>query len=126
MILFDMLMKGPDSFWKRKYHAEEIRRRSAEADRDYYKDSFEEQEKDLHRLSERDIGQYHAIEVLNKEIGRLREELDKAQLQISGKDKEILLLHEALRSERDTNAALKTNSRLWENIRRETVERSAG
>ena len=121
MILFDMIMKGPDSYWKRRFHAEEIRRRAAEADRDYYKDSFTEQEKDLHRLSERDIGQYHAIETMNKEIARLKDELEKANMQISGKDKEIVLLHEALRTERDANQTLKTNSKLWENIKKERL-----
>ena len=104
MILFDFLMRGPDSYWKRRCHAEEIRKNKAEADLKYFQDTCEQLEEDRNRLSERDICQYRAIDTYNKEI---------------------VLLHEALRSERDLSAALRTNSKLWENIRQQAKEGTA-
>ena len=121
MIIFDMIMRGPDSYWKRRCHAEEIRKNKAEADLKYFQDTCEQLTEDRNRLSERDIGQYHAIEVLNKEIEKLRKDLKAAQDKILDKDREIVLLHEALRSERELNASLRTNSKLWENIRGERI-----
>lgn len=123
MILIDILMKPVDSYWRTRYHAEEIRRRSAEADLNYYRDSYEEQEKDLHRLSERDIGQYHAIETMTREIARLKDELEKAQGQLRGREQEISLLHEALRTERAARETMKMNAKLWEQIKGEAMER---
>ncbi|MBP5461215.1 MAG: hypothetical protein J6Y20_03730 [Lachnospiraceae bacterium] len=125
MILFDFLMRGPDSYWKRRCHAEEIRKNKAEADLKYFQDTCEQLEEDRNRLSERDICQYRAIDTYNKEIARLRKELDEKEQIISSKDKEIVLLHEALRSERDLSAALRTNSKLWENIRQQAKEGTA-
>ena len=121
MIIFDMIMRWPDSYWKRRCHAEEIRKNKAEADLKYFQDTCEQLTEDRNRLSERDIGQYHAIEVLNKEIEKLRKDLKAAQDKILDKDREIVLLHEALRSERELNASLRTNSKLWENIRGERI-----
>ena len=97
----------------------------AEADAKCYRDEADYNHESLGILSERDMKQARAIEAFNREIQRLRDELDAAQKTIEGKDKEILLLHEALRSERDLSAALRTNSRLWENIKAGVKEGNA-
>ena len=115
MMLFDMLMKGPDSFWKRKFHAEEIRRNKAEADLAYYKDSLEQMEQDRNRLSERDICQYRAIEAMNKEIENLKRT-------VSEKEQENTLLRDALRSERELSTTLRMNSTLWANLKERRAE----
>lgn len=122
MILFDLLMRGPDSYWKRRCHAEEIRKNKAEADLSYYRDTCEQMEEDRNKLSERDIMQYRAIEAMNKEIDKLKKDLKETQDRLLDKDREIILLHEALRSERDLSAALRTNSRLWENLKANVKE----
>lgn len=117
MIIVDWIMRPADSYWKRQWKAEEIRRKAAEADAKCFRDTNDQLVETRNVLSERDIKQAMAIAALNREIQRLKDELDAAQKTIEGKDKEILLLHEALRSERDLSAALRTNSKLWENIK---------
>ena len=125
MIIVDWIMRPADSYWKKQYNAERIRRQRAEADAKCYRDEADYNHESLGILSERDMKQARAIEAFNREIQRLRDELDAAQKTIEGKDKEILLLHEALRSERDLSAALRTNSRLWENIKAGVKEGNA-
>lgn len=125
MLIVDWIMRPADSYWRKQYNAERIRRQRAEADAKCYKDEADYTSESLGLLSERDLKQARAIEAFNREIQRLKDELDAAQKTIEGKDKEILLLHEALRSERDLSAALRTNSRLWENIKAGVKEGSA-
>lgn len=125
MLIVDMLMRPADSYWRKQFKAEEIRRKAAEADRDYYAGTYDNMVAELDRISEQDLGQYHAIALMEKEIAKLKEEMDKLNKTISDKDREIVLLHEALRTERELTAALKTNSRLWENIKQQKVEGSA-
>ena len=120
MILFDWLMKAPDSYWKRQWKAEEIRRKAAEADRDYYAGTYDNMVDELDRISEQDLGQYHAIALMEKEISKLHGEMDKLNKSISDKEREIVLLHEALRTERELTASLRMNSKLWENIKQQT------
>ena len=117
MFLFDWIMKVPDTYWKREYNAERIRREKAESDAAYYKQTNEQLEEDRNRLSEKDICQAHAIDVFNREIDTMRAELAEKDKAIESKDREIVLLHEALRSERDLSTVLKTNSRLWERVK---------
>lgn len=117
MIFFDWLMKAPDSYWKRQWKAEEIRRKAAEADAKMYRDQSDYNYESLGVESERSLKQARAIEAYNREIAQLRKDMDELMKVISGKDKEIALLHEALRTERDLTAALKMNGKLWENIK---------
>jgi len=114
MFLVDVIMRPADSYWKKQFRAEEIRRRRAEVDAKYADDMRKIQEDDLALLSERDCKQAMAIETMNKEIARLQK-LNEQQ------EAEIRMLRECLQSERTANAALKTNSRLWEQIKREAV-----
>lgn len=111
MMLFDMIMKGPDSYWKRRYHAEEIRRNRAEADLRYSESIREEQEKDLAMLTRRDVGQAKAIEAFNREREDLRQEIKQ-------RDDEIRMLRECLRAEKEANKALRTSTVLWEQLKK--------
>ena len=110
MILFDMIMKPADSYWKKRCHADEIQRRAAEVDRNYYKYQSEDQQEKLHVLSERDIGQYHAIEVLNQRIRELEQKLE-------AKDKELAAAQELLAAERRASKAWQMNEKLWSEIK---------
>ena len=121
MILFDMLMKAPDSYWKRQYRAGEIRRKAAEADAKCYRDQADYNYESLGVESERSLKQARAIDAYIREIGKLNEAIEALQKTIADKDKEIGLLHEALRTERDLTAALKMNGKLWENLKQPKV-----
>ena len=118
MILFDMLMRGPDSYWKKQYNAESIKRRSAEADAKMYKDIAEMQEHDLDEFTRKTVGQGVAVELLNKKIAELEQTIAGQATTIEHRDREIAVLREALQSERDARAALKTSNRLWEEQRK--------
>lgn len=122
MLIVDMLMRPADSYWKKQYNAEKIRRQRAEADAKCYKDEADYNHESLALLSDRDLKQARAIEAYNKEIAALKQELEAKERSITDKDREIVLLHEALRSERDLSAALRTNSRLWESIKQQARE----
>jgi len=122
MLLFDWLMRGPDSYWKKQFNAERIRRQRAEADAKCYKDEADYNHESLSILTDRDLKQSRAIETYNKEIASLKAGTEKLRETIAGKDREISMLQEALRSERDLNAALRTNSKLWENIKQNVKE----
>lgn len=125
MILVDMILKPLDSYWKKQYTAEKIRRQRAEANEKYANDTLEEQERSLDLLSRRDVGQAHAIETLNREIVRLKNELADANKTIDARDEKIAVLWEALHAERDARAALKTSNRLWEERRQAVKEAQA-
>ena len=122
MVLFDLIMRPADSYWKRQWKAEEIRRKSAEADLDYWRGTCENQKEDLAQRTERAFLQSRALDTLAKEIEKLKKELVAKDADISIKDREIGLLHEALRTERDLNAAMKTNGKLWDSIKVLTKE----
>ncbi len=125
MGVFDMIIAPADNYWKKQYNAEKIRRQRAEADAKCYKDEADYNHESLALLSDRDLKQARAIEAYNKEIAALKQELDAKERAIADKDREIVLLHEALRSERDLSAALRTNSRLWESIKQQAREGTA-
>ena len=106
MFLFDLIMKAPDSYWKKEYNAERIRRQKAEADAKYYKDEADYTNESLGLLSDRDMKQARAIDALNKKLIDVRKELSDAYAKLDSQDKEIMLLHEALKSERNLNKVL--------------------
>ena len=122
MILFDMIMRAPDSYWKRQHKAEELKRKSAEADLSYYRGTCDNQQKDLDRLSERSFLQSRAIDAQVQEIQKLKDDMEALKQKLKERDNEIGLLHEALRTERDLNAALRTNSKLWDSLKQKTVK----
>ena len=124
MILFDMLMRGPDSYWKKQYNAEAIRRRSAEADAKMYKDIADLQEHDLDEFTRKTVGQSVAVELLNKKIAELEQKIAAQASTIENRDREIAVLRDALQSERDARAALKTSNRLWEEQRKTVTGRT--
>ena len=113
-MLFELMLKPIDTYWKKQFRAEEIRRRRAEVDAKYADDMRKYQEEDLALLSERDRKQALAIEAMNRELDRLRKLTEQQEA-------EIRMLRECLQSERTANAALKTNARLWEQIKREAA-----
>ncbi len=106
-MLFDLMMKPIDSYWKKRFHAEEIKRRAAEADATCYRYRSQDLEEKVNVLSERDIGQYHAIEVLNRKIA----ELEKA---VADRDKDLQTAHELLAAERRASKAYALSEKLWE------------
>lgn len=113
MMIFDMLMKPVDSYWKQRFHAEEIKRRAAEADAKYYKYQADDTQEKLHVLSERDIGQYHAIEVLNRKISEQQQIIEQM-------DRDLGMARELLAAERRASKAYQLSERLWEE-RRERI-----
>ena len=118
MMLVDVLLKPVDSYWRKQYNLERVKRQRAEADAKYATDTMEEQEKNLDRLTRRDVGQARAIEAYNRE----REELQK---ELAEKDAEIAMLRECLRSERAAVEALKSNRLLWEQLKARAKEAEA-
>ena len=106
MFLFDWIMKVPDSYWKKEWNAERIRRQRAEADAKCYKDEADYTNESLGLLSDRDMKQARAIDAMNREILGIRKELSEAYAKIESQEREILLLHEALKSERKLNKVL--------------------
>ena len=106
MFIFDLIMKAPDSYWKKEYNAERIRRQKAEADAKCYKDEADYTNESLGLLSDRDMKQARAIDALNKKLIDVRKELSDAYAKLDSQDKEIMLLHEALKSERKLNKVL--------------------
>lgn len=124
MFIVDLILGPTDNFWRKKCHQEEIRANRAEANEKYATQIMEQQEKDLDLLTRRDVGQARAIEAMNKEITRLKEELAKAEETMAAKDENIRLLSEALKSERDAKAALKTAQRLWDEKRQAVTGRA--
>lgn len=123
MILIDWLLKPIDTYWRTKFHAEEIRANKATADLKYAEAIRAEQEKDLAALSERDIKQARAIAAYNREIEELELLVDKKTAEIERLDREISVLKEALRAERTAQDALRMNARLWEQIKGEVLVR---
>lgn len=106
MFLFDWIMKVPDSYWKKEWNAERIRRQRAEADAKCYKDEADYTNESLGLLTDRDMKQARAIDALNKKLIDVRKELSDAYAKLDSQDKEIMLLHEALKSERKLNKVL--------------------
>lgn len=122
MILFDLIMKAPDSYWKRRFHEEEIKRRRAEADARYFQDTGEDLREKLGIVSERDCKQASAISGYNKELSRLQSELESAKAEAEAKQREIDTLREALRAEREARRVLSISNRLWEQLKAEAKE----
>ena len=121
MILIDWLLKPIDTFWRAKFHAEEIRANKASADLKYSESVRSEQEKNLAVLTERDMKQARAITAYNREIEELKLLVDKKTAEIEQRDREISVLKEALRSERTAQDALRMNAKLWEQIKTEVT-----
>lgn len=125
MRIVDLIMRGPDSYWKAQFKAEEIKRKYQEADAECFRKLNESMKQDLDRLSDRALLQSRAIDGLTKENEKIKAAFEKyageQKEKLIAKDKEIGMLHEALRTERELNAALRTNSRLWENIKAEKI-----
>ena len=126
MILFDMIMKGPDSYWKKQYNAERIRRQRAEANAKCFQDEADYEHESVALLSDKNLKQARALDAFCKEIEDSRKKVQEMQKELEAKNREIALLHEALRSERDMNSTLRTNSKLWENLKKETVKHAEG
>lgn len=125
MGVFDLILAPADTYWKKQYNAEKIRRQRAEANEKYATDTMDEQEKNLDLLTRRDVGQARAIEAMNAEILRLKAELEKARSDVAERDERIALLYDALHAERDARAALKTSQRLWDEKRQTVKEATA-
>ena len=70
------------------------------------------------------VGQSVAVELLNKKVSELEQKIAAQAETIENRDREIALLREALQSERDARAALKTSNRLWEEQRRTVTGKS--
>lgn len=123
MILIDWLLKPIDTYWRTKFHAEEIRANKATADLKYAEAIRAEQEKDLAALSERDIKQARAIAAFTQEVKGLRAQIARERLELEQRDREIEVLREALRSERAAQETMRMNARLWEQIKGEVLVR---
>ena len=117
MLIIDCILKPVDSYWKRQYNTERIRKESALADARCSRGFMDEQEKQLDLLHEKCVAQSRAIEAMNREREALHGKINALEAEARNRDREIDLLREALRSEREAKAALKTNARLWENIK---------
>lgn len=124
MFLVDAILKPVDSYWRTRYHAEEIRANKATADLRYSEGVRREQERDLAALSERDVKQARAISAFTREAEELKAETERLHEVLREREREIDTLREALRSERTARDALKTNARLWEKIKGEASERA--
>jgi archaellum component FlaC len=122
MILFDLIMKAPDSYWKRRFHEEEIKRRRAEADARYFQDTGDDLREKLGIVSERDCKQASAISEYNKEIQRLKDDVETLIKDLESKQREIDTLREALRAEREARRVLSISNRLWEQLKAEAKE----
>lgn len=123
MMLIDWLLKPIDTYWRRRFHAEEIRANRAAADLRYTESIFKEQEKDLAALTERDVKQARAISAFTQEVEGLRAQIARERLELEQRDREIEVLREALRSERAAQETMRMNARLWEQIKGEVLVR---
>jgi hypothetical protein len=114
MILVDMILKPADNYWKKQYNAERIRRQRAEADAKCYKDEADYTNDSLAILTERDLKQARAIEAYSKEVENLKRRVDLEHEKVLAKEREIELLSQALRAEREAKEQYRTSQRLWE------------
>ena len=114
MWIVDTILKPADTYWKKQYNAERIRRQRAEADAKCYKDEADYQAESIALLTDRDLKQSRAIEAYNKEVAQLKADVEKERQRVQDKEHEIDLLNQALRAEREAKEQYRTSQRLWE------------
>jgi len=122
MLIVDCILKPVDSYWKRQYNTERIRKESALADAKCSRGFMDEQEKQLDLLHEKCVAQSRAIEAMNLEREALNGRIRALETEVKNREKEIDLLRDTVRAEREAKAALKTNARLWESLKASAKE----
>ena len=111
-MVFDLIMKPADSFWKKKYKQEAALRRRAEVNAHWADETLRCQEDDVKLMIERDVGQAKAIEALTKDRQALQDRIAELETELERRDKTISMLREMVRAERDAKLALKSWQRL--------------
>jgi len=107
MILVDAILKPADTYWKKQYNAERIRRQRAEADAKCYKDEADYTSESLAIVSDRELKQARAIEAYNKEVTELKQRLKDRETELS-------MTRQLLDAERRASKAYQLSERLWQ------------
>ena len=109
-MLIDMILRPVDTYWKKQFHAEEIKRRKAEADASYYRQEADYTNESNAILMDRDMKQSRAIEAYTKQVAELEQKLKE-------RDFELANLREMLATERRASKAYQMAERLWESAK---------
>lgn len=106
-MLFDLLMKPVDSYWKRQYRAEKMRRERAETNQRFAETKLRYQEEDAEKILVKDAAQVKTIDACMKDRQQLLDEIELLHGEIDRMDREMELMRETIRAHRDTIFALK-------------------
>ena len=117
MILFDLIMKPADSYWKKQYNSERVKRQRAEADAKCYKDEADYNNETVALLSDRDLKQARAIEAYNKQIEEMRQQLKQRDHELQERANEIRMLKETLAAERRASKVYQMTEKLWNEVK---------
>lgn len=109
MFLVDAILKPADTYWKKQYNAEKIRRMKAEADAKCYKDEADYTNESLALLSDRDLKQSRAIDAYTRQVAELEQKLKE-------RDREITMIREVLAAERRASRVYAMTEKLFETV----------
>jgi hypothetical protein len=115
MFIVDALLKPVDTYWRTRYHAEEIRANKASADLKYAEAIREEQERQIATLTESDLKQRTALDAFAKEVEALRQQLKE-------RDHELQMTREVLAAERRASRVYAMTERLFETVAKKEAQ----
>ena len=117
MKIVDWALKPVDSYWKKRFKAEQRLRRYAEANATCAAGFREQAEEELREKSDKLAMQAMTIQAYEKEIAALGREKDDMLRALEEKRREVSLMEETIRALKEARSADKTNARLWKNAK---------
>ena len=97
-MLFELMMKPVDSFWKRRWKETEKLRRHFEADASCERGFRESAEKELDKLHDTAWKQSVAIRTMQDKINTLTREIDRLERDLAVKTREAELLSQLVKA----------------------------
>ena len=113
MKIVDWALKPVDSYWKKRFKAEQRLRRYAEANATCAAGFRDQAEEELGEKADRLAMQAMSIQAYEKKIAQLNGERDEALRSLEEKRREVSLMEETIRALKEARSADKTNARLW-------------